>query len=295
MARRNFGRELWDKCTDFARLSDDRPVYECGEWTIQKLYFLSAYLAQTTQAMKGNQSFASLNYIDLFSGCGICSILTENGTIRRYPGSALLAAGCEKQFDNLFLIDDDEDNINAIKRRIKSIGCTAQIWSRAADANKIIAKVADSMPDHSLNVAFVDPYSLDIEYETIRALAEKRPLDLLILFADGTDLIRNVEINYYPKPNGKLDRFLGHDSNWRAQWDALENRDAAHLRQLFGEIYCQQLTKIGYQHTDSHSINDGGRSKYQLIYAYKHPLGLKFWHIAKREDLHHNRNLWGVP
>ena len=295
MARRNFGRELWDRMVDHVRQFNDQPCYACGEWTLEKLYFLSAYLAQTTQAMKGNPYYQYLNYIDLFAGSGVCQSDSMGSGTKRYPGSSLLAAGCEKAFDNLYLVERSPENYEALKQRIASLNpdCRATIWND--DANKIIEKVAESIPDRSLNIAFIDPFSLDIQYDTIRILAQRRSLDLLILFADDMDIIRNIRAYYYPKQSDKLDLFLGQDSDWRTQWDSLDIQDAPHARLLFSNIYITQLSKIGYTNTDSVPIPRNGRPLYRLIYASKHPLGLKFWNIAKGEDFYHNRNLWGIP
>lgn len=295
MTKRNYGRELWDRMVDHVRQSDDEPFYECGGWTLEKLYFLSAYLAQTTQAMKGNPNFVYLNYIDLFANSGVCRIASSGSSPKRYPGSALLAAGCEKPFDNLFLVEESPENIRAVSKRISQVNESCQIRTWNADANVVVREVADAIPDNSLNVTFVDPYSLDVHFETIKILAERRKLDLLILFADDMDLIRNIRKYYYPRSSDKLDLFLGNDSGWRNRWDSLKNQDAEHTRQLFGQIYTDQLRKIGYSHSDSISIPRHTRPLYSLVYASKHPLGLKFWNIAKGEDLYSNRNLWGVP
>lgn len=280
--------------TEYARIPDDLPVYECGEWTRQKLFFLCNYLAQFTQAMIGNPKWASMNYVDLFASSGICSTKNERGDSQRYPGSALLAAGCLKPFDTLFLVERESEKLNALKSRIDRLNppCKRRYWT--GDTNETIGEVAAALPDKSLTVAFVDPFSLDIHFQTIAALATARPIDLLILFADDMDLVRNVEEYYYPRLGGKLDLFLGPDSCWRDKWDHLQVRDAPHVRQLFSEIYLEQLKRLGYIHTETIQIPRTGRPLYRLIYASKHPLGLKFWQIAASEDFSRNKGLFSV-
>lgn len=293
MAKKNHGRELWDRMVEFARPPDGLHEYECGAWTLEKLFFLAQYLAQMTQAMVGNPKFSSVNYVDLFCGSGICAV--ADGTRRRYPGSALLAAGCKKPFDNLFLVDSDGRNIDDLECRLRRLGISSRLHTWRADANGVIDSIVAAIPDRSLTLAFVDPFSLDIHFDTIHRLASGRPMDLLILFADDMDILRNVQAYYYPNPNSKLDHFLGRQSDWRAKWDQLAVREAYQVRKFFADVYIEQLRQIGYQHSDAAiTIPRHSRPLYRLVYASKHSLGKKFWDIAVREDLAGNRNLWGV-
>jgi len=292
MARKqHYGRDLWNQMCDYVQGPDGLPDYSCGIWTIEKLFFLCQYLAQTTQAMYNNPKFNSLNYVDLFCGPGVCCV-NNNGSVRRYPGSVVLAAGCIKPFTNIYLVEKDPARLNAAKERIAKINKVSKVHGWNDDANKIVDEVASAIPERSLTVAFVDPYSLNIHFETIRKLARARPLDLLILFADRMDLERNVQATYYPQPNGKLDLFLGPSSNWRTKWDQLVNRDNGRIRQMFAELYLEQLAALGYQHAKTRIINGDHGPLYRLVYASKHELGLKFWKIAESEDLGGERKLW---
>lgn len=290
--RRQYGRELWERMCEFVKQPDGLPEYECGQWTIDKLYFLGCYLAITTHGMRDNTKFKSLNYIDLFSGAGVCSVARDGGRRARYPGSSLLAAGCEKQFHNLYLVDDDSERLDALIQRIRRLNCQSRIHSWTGDANQVIGEVSKAIPPNSLNVAFVDPYSLDIRYSTIKKLAEQRPLDLLILFADGMDIVRNVEAYYLPQTESKLDIFLGEDSNWREAWAKLHIRDGGRVRQFFADIYLQQLSKIGYIHTRTRVIESDTGPLYRLVYASKDKLGAKYWDIAVSDDFDGQKTLW---
>jgi len=113
MARKRFGRELWDRMAEFVREPDGLHEEPCGQWSLDKLFVLGSYLAQTTQAMIGNPNFASLNYVDLFAGSGVCCVKAQ---LSRYPGSALLAAGCRKPFDNLYLVEQDRGKLDALRQ-----------------------------------------------------------------------------------------------------------------------------------------------------------------------------------
>jgi len=278
LPRTEYGRELWDRMVGHVRDHDPFDLdYECGEWTIEKLFILSNYLAQVTQAMKGNSKFSSLVYVDLFASSGVCRV---KSTDRRYPGSALLAAGCAKPFDRLLLVDKEQTKLEVLSKRIDAVGYRGECKLHVGDANAMASKIAAEIPARSLTVAFVDPFSLDIQYDAIAEIAKARPLDLIILFADDTDLLRNVEAYYYANASSKLDSMLGSQSDWRTAWDALEVRTAPQVRQLFADIYRKQLRSLGYDHSDTFAIPSQNRPMYRLVYASKHQRGLQFWRIA---------------
>jgi len=244
--------------------------------------------------MVGHKKFSSVNYVDLFAGCGVDGV-REGLSVRRYPGSALLAAGCEKPFDNLFLVDENVKKIEALRMRMRRLGSRSKVHTWCGDANVLIDNIAQAIPDGSLTVAFIDPYGLNIHFESVRRLAKQRPLDLLILFADAMDIVRNVEREYYPRKNGNLDLFLGEESRWRERWDKLDSRDGGRARQLFARIYLDQLATIGYTYSATRVIEGDKGPLYRLVFASKHPLGLKFWRIAESEDLEGTRSLFGTP
>lgn len=292
MSRRYSGRELWDRMCEFVATPDGEPVFECHPWTLQKLYHLARYLATTTIAMVGNPNWDSVNYIDLFAGSGVCRMKHQTEG-KRFPGSALMAAGCTKAFDNLYLVDAERANIDALNTRLQRLKCPSRVWLWSGDANSIVAEIVEAIPKRrALNILFVDPCALEIHFKTIDYLARERPMDLIMLFADAYDIVRNVEKYYYPREDSRLDHFLGEASEWRARWDALSNREGGKVRELFASIYLERLRAIGYTHTGMRVIESDRGPIYRMVYASKHDRGLKFWNIATSEDLGGARNLW---
>lgn len=293
MGKRNYGRELWEAMCEFVEEDDGLPFYECGTWTIKKLFYVCQYLARFTQSMVGNPHFSCINYVDLFCGSGVC-VPKDAEVPKRYPGSAILAAGCQKPFANMLLVEGSADRLNALCTRLNRLGCSCKIQTWCGDANEQVNHVCKAIPDRSLTVTFVDPESLHIHFSSIQHLASHRQLDLIILFADQMDIVRNVEKDYYPGRSDKLDLFLGENSGWRKKWDALENREAGNCRDLFAKIYLEQLSTLGYIHSRTLPIPSDRNPLYRLVYASKNPLGLKFWDIATSEDLGGDRSLFGI-
>lgn len=264
-------------------------------WTADKLYFVCQYLEQVVRGMSSNPNFPDgLQYIDLFSGCGVSVAADENGRDHRYPGSPIIAASLgQSAFKGMYLVDKDAKSINALKQRLAKTGFAGKLRFWNDDANVVVDEVASALPRRSLNVAFVDPWSLDVHYETIDRLARQRPLDLILLFSDRIDLQRNIEDTYYPGKNDKLDQFLGKTSDWRAAYDALPDRSGAKLRELFADFYLKQLARIGYTHSKSWPLPGQHGPMFRLVFASKHSLGLKFCEIAQTETLSGERGLFG--
>ncbi|MBC7835105.1 MAG: three-Cys-motif partner protein TcmP [Phycisphaerales bacterium] len=298
---KNYGREAWQRACDLvARDHGPETTLLGGSWTVKKLYFLCAYLELFARGMGGNPKFPNgLTYVDLFCGSGITAVDDSSGRPRHYPGSALLAAstrvesrdGQAKTFSRLVLVDKNPGSAEASGRRARGVGFEGAIEQFVADSNSIASKIAVAIPTGSVGVAFVDPYSLDIHFETIATIARGRQLDIIILYSMHVDLIRNVEL-YYAQPNSKLDRFLGTDSDWRQAYDSLPDRSGIHVSELFSTLYLSQLGQLGYKYADSWQLEGPKGPMFRLVFASKNPLGLKYCGIARSEDFDGQRGLF---
>jgi three-Cys-motif partner protein len=191
------------------------------------------------------------------------------------------------------LVDADKASLAAAEERIKNAGFTgtATFWN--ADVNKQIAAILADVPNHSLNIAFVDPYSLDVHFDTVATIASRRAMDLVVLFSDRIDLGRNVGSTYYSQSNSKLDKFLGARSGWRSRYDSMPDRSGPKIRQLFADIYCEQLKAIGYGHRKTWPIDGPQGPMFRLVYASKVDLGLKFCEVALNEEFGGEKGLFG--
>lgn len=295
MSRKRFGRELWERLCESVAVDDGLLTGDFGGiWTAKKLFFLCNYLEQTTRGMAGNPAFpGGLTYLDPFCGTGVCVPPSQEGRSKRFPGSPLIAAGVPKPFSRLLLCDASHDSLETTVTRIKRGGFAGSVRGWNSDINLVASEVAEAIPDRSLAIAFIDPYSLDIAFDTVKRLADNRAMDLIILFSDAIDIVRNVEEYYRPGKSDKLDRFLGDGSNWQRHWDQLKNRSAGNVRQLFADLYIAQLKTLGYTHCKSWPLEGPKGPVYRLVYASKNELGLKYCEIALAEDYDTGLGLFG--
>ena len=276
-------RDRWaDLCKKY--LSDDRlPVRRAGLWTEQKLWFWNRYIEITTSAMVGHPSWPEgLTYVDLFAGPGICRVEPSG---KRIPGSVLIAANAPKPFRVILASELDAASAAACEQRAKrDAATTTTVHVVVGDCNACIHQLVEKIPPRSLTVAFIDPEGVDVDFATISALATGRQADLLILFADRMDIVRNVDL-YERQQNSVLDRMMGPESRWRSAWSRLHNRSAENICKLFAHEYRRQLKeRLKYRVFGEKVMTSANGPLYRLIFASKNPLGLEFWDKVTERD-----------
>ncbi|MGD0571416.1 MAG: three-Cys-motif partner protein TcmP [Sedimentisphaerales bacterium] len=246
---------------------DGRFIPTVGEWSHHKHYFLKGYIDAFTTAMK-NKKWAGLHYIDLFAGAGI-EKLENSGKLEW--GSAMIAAQAGDRFTQLHLCEKDECKYEALELRVHKTSPNAQILN--GDANEKITEIVGQIPSGTLSLAFLDPYGLHIEFETLKILSCVRA-DLIILFPDHLDVLRNWEHNYFADPDSNLDKCLGIGADWRTKInDTPRERRAEVLR----ELYVSQIKTLGYTNFEYERITMGNHPLYVLIFCSRSDLAAKLW------------------
>jgi three-Cys-motif partner protein len=129
-------------------------------------------------------------------------------------------------------------------------------------------------------VTFADPFGLHLDFDTVRALAQRRS-DLIVLLADNMDALRNWQAYYLNNPLSSLDRFMG-EPGWREVLEATPyDRQAQALR----ERYEKQLASVGFRHFEYEPVqNSSGRDIYKLLFASGNEAGAKIWRGVSRKD-----------
>ncbi len=275
-------RNRWPELCRSVSQDDGLPVREVGHWSEKKLFFWNRYIEITTSAMVGHPKWqAGLIYVDLFAGPGVCMI---KGSKTCIPGSPLIAANAPKAFEKIILCEKELAIADACEARVMKTLMGDRCTIIKGDCNEQIHDVAAMIPDRALTLAFVDPTGLDARFETIATLSRRGRVDLLILFADAYDVVRNVDL-YRQQSNSRLDQVLGPDSDWQTMWDQLDNRCRGNVRRKFADVYCRQLERhLGYKQFGKETIMKGTMPLYTLIYASKHERGLEFWDKIATKD-----------
>jgi three-Cys-motif partner protein len=209
-----------------------------GPWTERKLTVVRRYLEIYVQALK-QQPFERL-YIDAFAGTGdraekrLESLplldLLELDAITK--GSARLALEVNPPFDRYVLIE-------RVARRASELSALVEaypdrnITTMNADANEAIVDLCrTSNWRGARGVVFLDPYGLQVAWDTLVAISGTRALDVWILFPTGIGLNRLLtkDGNIPAEWQESLDRFIG-TRDWREAFYKVEE-----ATDLFGAI-----------------------------------------------------------
>jgi three-Cys-motif partner protein len=218
-----------------------------GDWTTTKLEVLAAYLRSYTTALKDKPSkdrpFAKA-YIDAFAGTGyrearhatgnaptdvplLLPDLAENEPQKLLDGSALLALKTEPRFDHYLFIDRSEtrcQQLELLKGEFPELASDIQI--RRGEANSELQDLCSRDWRSARAVLFLDPYGMQVEWQTIAAVAKTKAIDTWILFPLG------IGVNRLLTKSGEI------PESWRLRLDNLLG-----TRDWFDEFYKPRKTK----------------------------------------------------
>ena len=168
-----------------------------GAWSEQKLSCVEAYTARYLQVMQ-KQSWATLHYVDAFAGRGkqLLPALPDpidneciEATANFLEGSAIRAlnvsSDSSRGFDKFIFIEANrtasvelELNVRADFPKIKD-----RVEILRSDANKALCEYIDTTNwNTTRSLVFLDPFGLEVRWDTISRLASTQACDVWYLF-----------------------------------------------------------------------------------------------------------------
>lgn len=169
-----------------------------GNWTEQKLECVGNYLHEYTKIMS-NYDF-HFSYIDAFAGTGyrkskendenpnqpMLPDLIPEETQSFWDGSARIALQIERPFKEYIFIEKNQNTFTQLKK-LQNEFPDQNIQLINTDANKYLINLCEER-DWTFNRAlvFLDPYGMQVRWETMESIAETQAIDLWILFPLGT-------------------------------------------------------------------------------------------------------------
>lgn len=284
--------------------NDNLPVRPSGLWAKDKLFYLQKYVATFETSMR-NRPWRNRIYIDLFSGPGKCIV---DGTNDYFLGSPLLALTTEHPFTDYFFVDMDTENVTALDKRVAGTGLSQEkIRCWTGDANKRVVDIVKEIQKidsqyipnvwPSLNLAFLDPEGLELEWNTVSELGKVNRMDLIIHYSQQ-GIKRMADRAIESSKETIVDKFFG-DTEWRKIYKASKN-DAAGIHRYLIDYYKSKLKSLGYVEVkDDEEIwteplmkNSKNAPLYRLLFASKHPLGVKFWKDVTKIGRDGQMSLW---
>lgn len=245
--------------------SDGKPAIPLGFWAQDKLHYLKNYCEIFSTGMKN--LWEHRIYIDLFSGPGICVI--EDTGVEQH-GSPLISLSCKTPFTHYYFIDENKDFIETLKYRTQEYKSNKTFITK--DCNYAIDELLNQLPPkYTIFFTFIDPFNFEIEFNSIKKLTEKRPMDLLITFHIG-NLKRSIH-----QPSPKMKKFFP-PLDWEELYRVSCGSDKIHERLLLNK-YEEGLKEIDYAYFDDCTLtrNIKNAPLYYLLFATKNKKGKEFY------------------
>jgi three-Cys-motif partner protein len=248
-----------------------------GAWTVIKLDVLESYLSFYTTAMK-KQKF-NCCYIDAFAGSGLVDVRGE-GVI---SGSALRAL--DQPFQQYIFIEKDSAYADCLKRRIVEDFPHKNCWVIIGDCNEELQCLARFQwrKNSWRGVAFLDPYGLELDWNSLRALASTRTFDIWYLFPImPLNRLLPRDGNIRDSHRLLIDRLLGTD-DWEQriyapapQLDFFDDRKVKVSTDLLRQYLIERLSSIFCAVSPNARIlfhPDNNTPLYLLCFAMNNPNG----------------------
>jgi len=225
-----------------------------GAWTEDKLDCIEQYASRYLQVMQ-RQHWAILHYVDAFAGSGKRELGSDVDTGQTFEVESLFGSqddtedaqgflrgsvlrvleasdSSSRPFDQFLFIDAHNPSCEDLRKTI-SIEYPHLLDSidvRCKDANLALTEYIDETDwSTTRSLVFLDPFGLEVQWQTIKALAATQACDVWYLFPLG-GMIRMMEKSGKKIPElwrSRLNELLG-TSEW---YDEFYRRE----RTLFGE------------------------------------------------------------
>lgn len=192
-----------------------------GEWTSEKLDRLSKYLSAYTTILSKQQQL-KYAYIDAFAGTGYRELkvsvhqtnlifpeLADSESQKFLQGSARIALNCKPPFYRYIFIEIDAKKLSELQSNllIEFPERGKDIIFNGGDANTLIQEVCEKNWRRHRAVLFLDPFGMQVVWQTIQAVAKTKAIDLWILFPLG------VAVNRMLTRNGQINETWRHKLN----------------------------------------------------------------------------------
>jgi three-Cys-motif partner protein len=270
-----------------------------GDWTAEKLERVRKYLVAYATIMKEKRfRFA---YIDAFAGTGYRTIskakraaetlfpeILEEDSQKFIAGSARIALEVKPRFNKYIFIELNPKRVIQLEKLKEEFPVLAEdIIISPSDANTFLKDLCLNRDWSSHRaVLFLDPYGMQVTWDTIEAIAKTQAIDMWLLFPLGVAVNRMVtrsgKIN--PMWQRKLDSMFGATDWYEAFYQPKSTtwlfEEEATLEKVvnfdsIGEYFVRRLETVfaGVAKNPRPLVNSRNNPLYLLCFASGNPRG----------------------
>lgn len=253
-----------------------------GPWSEKKYSLMGGYCEIFNAGIKNK--FTNRVYVDLFAGAGYVPIKGKNKILK---SSALISLSIPTPFTKYIFCEMDEEKISALEIRARREHPEKDILFIKGDSNETVINVIEEIKKlgpSTIVFCFVDPFSLNLHFETIEKISKVGRVDFLILLALMMNANRNLH-NFIDEESKTIDLYIK-KADWRNSFKKGETRKEEFIK-FIANTYDENMAKLGYK-----VKNEGLKPKvdadeynlalYYLAFYSKSPLGNKFFSQIQR-------------
>ncbi|QLE45750.1 three-Cys-motif partner protein TcmP (plasmid) [Nostoc sp. C052] len=207
-----------------------------GDWTEEKLNRIRKYLPAYVYVLKDKG--LKYAYIDAFAGTGYRELkdaeqqsqllfpeLIEQEPQRFMDGSARIALQVEPRFNRYIFIEKDKNKISDLEQlKVEFPDKSQDIIIINEDANIYLKNLCSKDWRKNRAVLFLDPFGMQIPWETIVLIAQTQAIDLWYLFPLGVAVNRLLtrDGNIQEAWRRRLDNIFGTDDWFEAFYQSVK-------------------------------------------------------------------------
>ena len=251
--------------------SDGLPVIVQGSWSRDKVHFVGYFADIFNAGMK--KRWPARAYVDLFAGSGRCM---DSDSREEFDGSPRRVLQCPTPPTHFFFNDIEDEFVHALRQRQRASFPAADVSYTVDDCNKAVTEIRDRIPTGALTLAFIDPWSYEVNFDAIETLTKGGPTDLIVTFHTFA-IKRNAKHEI-----AEVDRFLGSDT-WREEYFSSIGNVSEPPTYVLIETFRQRLKnrlRYGFFGEPEPIRNTMGAPIYYLLFASRDERGLDFWRKA---------------
>lgn len=246
--------------------------------SLEKIRLHNRYAQTFAAAMY--RKWPQMAYLGLYAGAGHAHVA---GTTETVETSALAVLRQQPRFTDYIYVDNDPRCVSALTTRTAPLVGNARLTIIPGDVNESADAIVRAMPtfgpDHGLlSFCFIDPFDLQLRFDTIRALSRFR-IDFLVLLMLGVDARRNFRL-YLDDPASSRIGDLIDCPDWRNEYQPGQN-----VIHFLLSKFDQAMQRLGYPSASdqAHPIRVTGMGVLQYVLAFysRNPLGARFWRDAR--------------
>lgn len=259
------------------------PIDVVGDWVVDKHSTLCKYI-EICQYVRRKFTRAGATYIDLYSGAGKARIQGSKLIIDGSPlAAAKQARDTNSGFRKIYIADSEWIKVDACRSRLSDEDFDVEAVHGPSE--QTVLEIVSRLHPDAFHFAFLDPFSIELPFSVIEALAQLRSVDMLVHISD-MDLKRNVENEHIDAKRQRLDRFC---PGWR---DALDLKQPKRdLANAVLNLWKSKVDGLGLKRpAEIRSISAGRQSRiYHLVLLSQNDsLSKKFWNAVIKSE---NQNL----